>query len=401
MATKSNQGFLKSLNLIETPNDTIAINNLAGAGIAGDLRIIQNNLRNTSDVSTINTFIGVATASGNIGVTTTFITGINTTGIAGGQTLKLIVGVINADTRVTSVGIETVFLDKKTFNAESLTGQSFSFGSNANVSVGVTSGNIPVSGGFFTYPNNEFVFTNDDVVGVSVNVNVGSTELSVGTNYFVCNSNGETQFKLSFTPSSGGGSTGVNTITVGTNSGYNFNLIRKDAVIEQNLINYIQPDIQDTENFSYLSGGGSVNSTMTATASNNETAAFLITKKYRVDEDRTIPKDIKFEGTVIIKDPVALNVNTAGLGSEKSPGVFIGTTRAFSSDNNPWSEVGSALQTSSTEVSVGELNFDNSAGTIIIEGITVDSDSSVLATTFTHKLPVVINGETYYLLLRT
>ena len=96
-----------------------------------------------------------------------------------------------------------------------------------------------------------------------------------------------------------------------------------------------------------------------------------------------------------------MNVNTVGLASEKSPGVFIGTTRAFSSDNNPWSEVGSALQTSSTEVSVGELNFDNSAGTIIIEGITADSDSSVLATTFTHKLPVVINGETYYLLLRT
>ena len=322
MATKSNQGFLKSLNLLETPNDTTAINNLAGAGIANDLRIIQNNLRNISTIS-------------------------------------------------------------------------------------VTSSNIPVSGGFFTYPNNEFVFTNDDIVGVSVNVNVGSTELFVGTNYFVCNSNGETQFKLSFTPSSGGGSTGVNTIDVGTNNSYNFNLIRKDAVIEQNLINYIQPDIQDTENFSYLSGGGSVNDTMNATASNNETAAFFITKKYRVDEDRTIPKDIKFEGTVIIKDPVALNVNTAGLANEKSPGVFIGDTRAFSSDNNPWSEIPasagitSALQTSSTEVSVAELNFDNSAGTIIIEGITADSDSSVLATTFTHKLPVVINGETYYLLLST
>ena len=319
MATKSNQGFLKSLNLLETPNDTTAINNLAGAGIANDLRIIQNNLRNISTIS-------------------------------------------------------------------------------------VTSSNIPVSGGFFTYSNNEFVFTNDDVVGVSVNVNVGSTTLSVGTNYFVCNSNGETQFKLSFTPSSGGGSTGVNTINVGTNNSYNFNLIRKDAVTEQNLINYIQPDIQD---FSYLSSGGSVNSTMNATASNNETAAFFITKKYRVDEDRTIPKDIKFEGTVIIKDPVALNVNTAGLANEKSPGVFIGDTRAFSSDNSPWSEIPaaagitSALSTSSTEVSVAELNFDNSAGTIIIEGITADSDSSVLATTFTHKLPVVINGETYYLLLST
>jgi hypothetical protein len=99
MATKSNQGFLKSLNLLETPNDTTAINNLAGAGIAGDLRIIQNNLRNISTIS-------------------------------------------------------------------------------------VTSSNIPVSGGFFTYPNNEFVFTNDDVVGVSVNVNVGSTDFICGNKLF-------------------------------------------------------------------------------------------------------------------------------------------------------------------------------------------------------------------------
>jgi len=309
MATKPNQGFLKSLNLIETPTDTIAINNLAGAGIAEDLKIIQNNLRNISTIS-------------------------------------------------------------------------------------VTSSNIPVSGGFFTYPNNNFVFTDDDVVQVSVNVNVGSTTLSVGTNYFVCNSDGETQFKLSFTPST----SGINTITVGTNPNYNFILNRKDAVTEQNLINYIQPDIQDTENFSYLGGGASINSTMTATASNNESSAFFITKKYRVDKDTTTQKDLKFEGTVIIKDPVALNVNTAGLANEKSPGVFIGTTRAFSSDNNPWSEVGSALQTSSTEVSVGELNF---ADNIIIEGLTATSAESTLATTFTHKLPVVINGETYFLLLST
>lgn len=57
-----------------------------------------------------------------------------------------------------------------------------------------------------------------------------------------------------------------------------------------------------------------------------------------------------------------------------------------------------ALSTVSVEVSVGELNFANN---ITIEGITPTSATSVLATTFTHKLPVVINGETYYLLLRT
>jgi hypothetical protein len=305
--TKQNQGFLKNLNLEETPNETIAIDNLAGAGTANDLRIIQNNLRNISTVS---------------------------------------------------------------YNI--------------------------LSNGFFSYPNNEFVFTNDDIVGVNKNVNVGATNLITGTEYFVCNSNGETQFKLSTTSST----LGINTIVVSSVSPTDFYFIRKDFVTEENIVNYIQPDIQDTEGFSYL-GGVSINDTVKGISVNNETTKYFIEKKYRIDEDRTIPKDIKFEGTVIITDPVALNVNSTGLSNSKSPGVFIGDTRAFSSDNNPWSEVSSSLQTSSTEVSVGELNFDNESGKIIIEGITPDTVTSALATTYTHKLPVVINGETYYILLRT
>ena len=44
-----NQGYRKDLNLEETTIDTQALNNLAGAGIADDLRIIQNNLRNLSN----------------------------------------------------------------------------------------------------------------------------------------------------------------------------------------------------------------------------------------------------------------------------------------------------------------------------------------------------------------
>ena len=43
---KQNQGYRKDLNLDETTNDTQALNNLAGAGIAADVRVLQNNLRN-------------------------------------------------------------------------------------------------------------------------------------------------------------------------------------------------------------------------------------------------------------------------------------------------------------------------------------------------------------------
>lgn len=301
---RQNQGYRKDLNLEENPNDTLALNNLAGSGIANDLRIIQNNLRNTS----------------------------------------------------------------------SLTYDS-------------------LSDGFFSFPNNEFVYTNDDVVGVSTNVNVGSTTLTTGTEYYVCNSNGETRFKLSTTPSI----SGINTINVTGVGTTEFSFIRKDIVTQANIINFIQPEIQDTEEFSYL-GGNSVNTTFDNVIANNDLAKYFITQKYRTDENTTTSKDINFEGSISINDPLRLNETSSGLSSSKSPGVYIGDTRAFSSDNNPWSEVGTALSTVSVEVSVGELNFANN---ITIEGLTPTSATSVLATTFTHKLPVVINGETYYLLLRT
>ena len=84
------------------------------------------------------------------------------------------------------------------------------------------------------------------------------------------------------------------------------------------------------------------------------------------------------------------------------PGVFINNTRAFSSDNNPWEELGSAdgtgtLSTDSLEVSVAELSLVNS---ISIGGTSTNSETSSNVTDFTHKLPVVINGETYSLLLK-
>ena len=301
---KQNQGFRKDLNLEETTDEAVVINNLAGAGIADDLAIIQNNLRNTSTLS--------------------------------------------CDT---------------------------------------------VTNGFFSFPNNEFVFTDNDIVGVSTNVAIGATTLTFNTEYFICNSNGETQFKLSTTSST----VGINTIIISDVTGIAVTFVRKDPVTQDNLINYIQPEIQDTENFSYLDGV-SINDTFRNVSSQNETAKFFISQKYRADEDRTTSKDLNYEGTIIITDPVNLNVNSTGLSNAKSPGVYIGDTRAFSSDNNPWSEDTSALLTESTEVSIGELNF---ADNIIIEGITATSATSVLATTFTHKLPVIINGETYYLLLHT
>ena len=307
---KKNQGFRKDLNLQETSNETTALNNLGGAGIANDLRILQNNLRNTSTLA-FNTTVGAAISSGY-----------------------------------------------------------FYFGS-----------------------INEFVFTNDDVVGVRTDITVGvGVTLYKDSTYYICNSNSENQFKLSTTPSS----VGVNTITASSVLS-SFDFIRRDPVHKENILNLVKPDIQDDENFNYL-GGSSINSVFDGIAASNETAKYFITKKYKGNLNTESNNDINVEGSIKINDPENFNAGTAQLSDVRSPGIFIGDTRAFSSDNNPWTQVGTALSTLSSSVSIGELYFAND---ITITGIGTESATNVEVTTYTHKLPVVINGETYYILLRT
>jgi len=303
---KQNQGYRKDLNLDETTVDTQALNNLAGAGIAADLRIIQNNLRNTS---------------------------------------------------------------------------SLAYNSNSN--------------GFFTFPESvEAIFTNDDVVSVGTTVSIGSTTLQPSIDYYICNSNGETQFKISTTSSSS--AVGVSTITIsGTPSPVAFDIVRKNPVHKENLRNYIAPEVQDA--VGEFSWTGNLNGDFDTTAGNIDTAKYFIDKKYQNLNDTTTDREIKYEGAVTSADPDKLNTGLSGLGNPKSPGVFIGDTRAFSSNDQPWTETGSALQTSSSEVSVGDLTF---LGDVKIEGVNpVNHASPVDVANWTHKLPVTIDGVTYYILL--
>ena len=303
---KQNQGYRRDLNLDETTVDIQALNNLAGAGIAADLRIIQNNLRNTS---------------------------------------------------------------------------SLAYSSNSN--------------GFFVFPESvEAIFTNDDVVSVGTTVSIGSTTLQPSIDYYICNSNGETQFKISTTSSTS--AVGVSTIAIsGTPSPTAFDIIRKNPVHKENLKNYIMPEVQDA--VGDFSWPGDLNGDFDATASNIDTAKYFIDKKYRNLNDTTTDREVKYEGTVTSADPANLNTGLSGLADAKSPGVFIGDTRAFSSNDQPWTETGSSLQTSSSEVSVGDLTF---LGDIKIEGITpVAQSSPVDVANWTHKMPVTIDGVTYYILL--
>ena len=137
---------------------------------------------------------------------------------------------------------------------------------------------------------------------------------------------------------------------------------------------------------------------------------FDLDKRYQINKDISSTKDVKYEGVVIVKDPDQFNSASgdSGIGNDNSPGVFIAGTRAFSSDNNPWTDeddllnpvtgTENALVTRSEQIGIGEVKFLDSIridglGTDILTGISSTADD------YSHKLPVVINGETYFLLV--
>ena len=326
-----NQGFRRDLNFAEPINDTTALNNLGGAGIANDLRIIQNNLRN-KDV------------------------------------LK--------------------FSDST---------------SNYNSATGV-----------YSFPDLDLIFTNDDEVTVATDVpGVGSVGfLTAGNLYYVVNSDGTNNFALSERPSTH--PLGVSTITGAIAGITTINFVRNTPVTFDNTKNFIEPNLLSGYRFVR-----DLNASFNTIQANNDFAKFDITRKFKGNESTFTDDPFKTEGVVIVNDPVPANTSPESLLLPTSPGVFIGTTRAFSSDNNPWEKIGDALETESNFISIANLVIDGlsnnssdeaktiNAGSnatrnnIRINGVTVEDISGVNASDFTHKLPIVVNGETFYMLMTT
>ena len=408
---RANQGVRQDLNFSEIENEVVALSNLSEVGLAADLRIIQNNLRNTSHLA----FNSAVTSTDEF-----FFNTDKTLSVTAG------VGAVLQDSTFEKSSELTIEVSPayNTYKGEVITVSGFTGTASTifngtyqtiRVGTGGTSitykkdnclftgtGNVDGSTQAVIKSGTNFVYTNDDIVSPSIDVSVGSTTLKAGTEYFICGSDAETKFQLSFTPSTN--IAGISTIDL-TATPPQFDFIRKEPVIKKNLDNFQRPEIQDENEFStYLAG--SINDIMDSTQENGENANYFITKKYKGTEDTTVDTDIKFEGTVNLFDPQGFNANSGDLTDPKSPGIFIGNTRAFSADNNPWfteSQPGVAnLTTNSFEVSIGELEFLGSAtqGAIAFEGISAVAATSVEATTFTHKIPVTINGETYYLLLK-
>ena len=409
----SNQGYRRDLNLQETTNDTVALDNLAGAGTADDISYLQNNLRNTSNIAfnkiDSNGFFSFVTdrlisasaisTEGDGSNTTITVTLTNPYLIKFGDLVQL-EGItentsLNAQYSVLAVSpdLTTITFVKNGLN--------------------YTNSGLSLSGVSFSLKSqNIFTYTDEDVINLSENVTIGGVNLTENTNYYVVESDGISKFKLSTT-------LGGSAITIAGNSTANpdnFQFKRKDDVHQQQVINYIPPEVQDTEDFSYPS---SINDTIEQTQGNIESAEYFTVKKYRSDQSITTSDSIKFEGSINLHDPDNYNqtgslVTNQGVTGAPAPGIYIGDTRAFSSDNNPWVEsagtgsVNGKLTTESEEVSIGELAFLDGNNSMVITGIEndVSTVSGVVASSFTHKIPIQVqdgsgNKESYYLLVTT
>ena len=417
----ANQGYRRDSNLEETTNDTVALDTLAGAGTADDISYLQNNLRNTSNVGfnaiDSNGFFSFATDRliavsniSSIGNEDSNGDPIDSSEITVSLTNSYLLkfGDLVEFSGITESGA-TDLNGQYSVNAVSPDLKTITFVKNE---LHYDNSSLSLSGVSFKLKvQNIFVFTDGDVINISENVNIGGVSFTENTDYYVVESDGVSKFKLSTT-------LGGSAITITGNSTAspdNFQFKRKDDVHQQQVINYIPPEVQDTEEFSYPS---EINDTIDATQGDIETAEFFTLKKYRSDQSVTTTESIKFEGSINLHDPANYNqtgdlVTNKGVTGAPAPGIYIGDTRAFSSDNNPWTESvikdggsTSKLTTESEEVSIGELAFLDGNNSMVITGIDddVSTVSGIVASSFTHKIPIQVqdgngNKESFYLLL--
>jgi hypothetical protein len=201
--------------------------------------------------------------------------------------------------------------------------------------------------------------------------------------------------------------------------------VRSNTVTTENLLNLSLPDIEDGD-FSYVGQGRNFEDNFIIVENQLDAANFNRTKKIRRNSNNTFEFPIRLEGHLRIIDLDSFNNSTFNLSPEfnpTTPGVFIINPistpdnilklRAFSDNTNPWrvNQTTGALETLSNQINIGDLKFVSQNVSTGGDGSTEGTGSPTLigiqnvATTtnnftFTHKLPVEINGEIYYFLAR-
>lgn len=201
--------------------------------------------------------------------------------------------------------------------------------------------------------------------------------------------------------------------------------VRSNVVTTENLLNLSLPDIDDGD-FNYVGQGRNFEDNFIIVENQLDAANFTRSKKIRRNADNVFEFSIRLEGHLKVLDLDSYNNSTFNLSPEfnpKTPGVFIINPistpdnilklRAFSDNTNPWrvNQSTGSLETLSNQINIGDLKFVSQNVSTGGDGSTEGSGSPTLigvqgitTTTndfsFTHKLPVQINGEIYYFLVR-
>lgn len=329
------QGFSKTLNLSENTQDRNALNNLGEAPIADDISLFINNNQNTSSI-------------------TVFVTEYDR--------IRGLVTIVN----------DTAELARA----------------------------------------RSAVFTNKDPVSLSY-----EDGTLIRNNLFIRDSDGESTFGFSTDVN------GANEYTFRPSG--TFIVTRPDAVVLENLT-YLGVE-QTTASLSSGLGDGDGGANDNDSSSNslfsgdgfagafNEIYTYLDVAKYQAAKkfvsDQSVATDDSFEleGVFTIRDP-GNTIVEEGL-STASPGLYISNPEspvrniqkilAFSDTFNPWEQTNTGgvdyLTSQSASITAGDLkmtkNFDVTGVTPVTESGVVDSN------TFTHKVPININGITYFLCL--
>jgi hypothetical protein len=270
-------------------------------------------------------------------------------------------------------------------------------------SLTVTGSNI--SGNTISIPGALAVFSNRTPIKIDDNT----------TQYYVKNSNGVDTFQLSTSTNlsstvapSAGTYTRSDEITLSNIS--NFSLKRRSASSGGMSNSAGAASTGATENVKLL-GDASPKSLLTSLEANLAFYKFRTSKSLNKNSSFLGRKLLKTNGLSIIKDPDGV-IQIQGI-TPTGPGLFIYNAetglgvRAFSSNANPWSDpTNGYLESTALQITMGKLTIANSSG-IVLEaksGATLTNNispaQSISNSTFTHKLPVTINGETYYLCLK-
>ena len=485
MAISVNQGHVRSLNLSESPNDSLLLDNLATGTISEDISIFSNNTKNfsaiawkpltnnytitdTGDPATtlfkfdllscygsgdtikvrrakIISNIGYVASEDNSGteiLRVTFNTDHDILGADIGKTIKLY---------DTFFSVGTTFFNNKSFIIDSIHSATVVDVRNIGWEILNTDvdGNVTLPGTFSN--TNRYPYATCDVFQLPSYTIPSSQDpnqvkqLSYSETYKVVLTNGINQFKIASSYTRGQLVYPFKLQSLIVDDPLVFE--RNNQVLQENLLNLAKPDFidqnQDNETI-YFNGvlSRSIGENFIELESSLDGANYFRIKKYSTVIDNTFTENpLKLEGSLTSFDPdkaVGQSKNTVDIISgvsdtvflhySNTSGVFISSPdstpsnitklRSFSDNTSPWEENGGVLEFSAgsigidsnnqseledQEMSIGNLILEvNNANNQALLEVSSTQVTSVTTTagSFTHKLPVLINGGEYNLLLK-